>query len=93
MSRKGKKRGTRSSVVNKEVSPARSSSSGWIPPATGLKIIVATSLLLAMFVGGNVYQQTGDGEAAARLAFIAGASIWLIFGLVLIMTRIIRSRV
>jgi hypothetical protein len=65
---------------------------GWIPPATGLKVNTLVSVVLALFVGWQTFQQTGDVLITIRLALVAGASIWVVFGFVLALTRVLRSR-
>ncbi len=92
MSRQGKARRTQELRQRRQVSSPRSSHPGWIPPMTGLKIMTLTSLALMLFVGWQTYHQTGDMAVTTRLAVIAGISIWVIFGFVLVMTKLIRSR-
>jgi len=91
VSRKKKRQPTQGTSTQREAT-ADSSYPGWIPPITGLKIITATSLALMAFVGWQSYHQTGDPTTSTRLAVIAGISIWVVFGFVLLMTKLIRSR-
>jgi len=65
---------------------------GWIPPATGIKINTLVSIVLALFVGWQTFQQTGDIAITLRLALVAGGSIWLVFALVLTLTKFLRRK-
>ncbi|NPA91579.1 MAG: hypothetical protein GXO55_09060 [Chloroflexi bacterium] len=92
MSKRRKKR-RRTSTTQEIPTPQEAPSHpGWIPPRTGVFIITLISLALAFFVGIQVYWKTGMADAAFRMAVVYGASIWVIFGLVLVITQILRRR-
>ncbi len=65
-------------------------SSGWLSPAAGRRILVGVLLLLALFVGFDAYRQTGDWAFTLRLAGMAVISVWLVYRLALWTTRLLR---
>ncbi len=68
---------------------APSSSSGWLDPRTGRRILALVMAGLALFAAWDAYRQTGDGWFALRLATLAALSVWLAFRLALWAMRLL----
>ncbi|MCB9135008.1 MAG: hypothetical protein H6636_06255 [Anaerolineales bacterium] len=68
-----------------------SKNEGWLPTRTGLVAVAVVSIFLAVMVTFQATKVSGFGESLLYgLGF--GGSIWLIFGLVFFVNKILRKR-